>query len=117
MVIESVCTGADHDAREVDVFNFRGAFDEPAARRVAERILDLAGRGRRAFVIDLEGADDVEPRALTRIFSTCAQLEPDGGRISVVMDARLTVFGVEGREALYDVAVTRDDAVARILRP
>jgi hypothetical protein len=84
---------------------------------VAQRILDLTRYGRRAFVIDLAGADDVDPNARMPVFTVCAQLEPDGGRISVVMDSRLAVFAASGREALYDVAVTREDAVARILRP
>jgi len=117
MLLESVSTGNQDGAHEVDVFAVRGVFDEPAGRRVAQRIHDLARQGRHAFVIDLAGADDVDPSALAPVFSVCAELEPDGGRISVVMDSRLAVFGASGREALYDVAVTRQDAVARIFRP
>jgi hypothetical protein len=112
MLLETVSTGSDHGPREVDVFGVRGVFDEAAGRRVTQRILDLAGQGRRAFVIDLAGADDVDSSALTPVLTACARLEPDGGRISVVMDSRLTVFGAPGREALYDVAVTREDGRA-----
>jgi hypothetical protein len=117
MLLESVAAGNDDGAHDVDVFGVRGVFDEAAGTRVAQRIHDLARQGRHAFVIDLASADDVDPSALTPVFSVCAELEPDGGRISVVMDSRLAVFEASGREALYDVAVTRQDAVARISGP
>ena len=117
MLLESVSTGNDDGAREVDVFAVRGVFYEAAGSRVAQRIHDLARQGRHAFVIDLATADDVDPSALTPVFSECAELEADSGRISVVMDSRLAVFVASGREALYDIAVTRQDAVARIFRP
>jgi hypothetical protein len=114
MVLESV---TDRGTREVDVLAVRGRFDEAAGTCVAERILDLAEQGRQAFVLDLAAADDVDSEALKPVFGACARLEPGGGRVSVVMDSRMAVFGAVGREALHDIAVTREDAVARILRP
>jgi len=111
--MEATCT--EQGTRGVDVLVVDGSFDPAVGLRVARRILALADEGRRAFVVDLSAAT-VDPRAMIPLVRVARQLERSGVRISVVFDSLLAVFTAPGLEALYDVAVTREDAIDRVLR-
>ena len=92
------------------------AFTPTVGERLAHRIRLLAAAGDDAFVIDLVEVQAMDPRAMAALIGVARELRPAGGRVSVVFDPLLQVFCAEGLEDLYDVAVTRDDAVAGIVR-
>jgi hypothetical protein len=66
--------------------------------------------------VDLSTAEAVDPSAMTPLVRICVDLESSGVRVSVVLDSALAIFAVDGRDAFFDVAVTRQDAVARLSR-
>jgi hypothetical protein len=67
-------------------------------------------------VIELVEAHAMDPQAMAALIGVARELRPAGGRVSVVFDPLLQGFCAEGLEDLYDAAVTRDDAVAWIVR-
>lgn len=91
-------------------------FSPTIGERLAEHILGLAEAGEDAFVVDLVAVQAMDPRAILPLLSAARELRSGEGRVAVVFDPLLQVFAVEGLEDLYDVAVTREDAVARITR-
>lgn len=95
-------------AEGVALLGLHREVNPPKGERLAQRILELAAAGGRAFI---------DPRAMTPLLRAARRLRPEGVRVSVVFDTLLTVFTVEGLDELYDVAVTREDALARISRP
>jgi anti-anti-sigma regulatory factor len=102
---------ADHGVRVLAV---RGQFTQAVGERMAQRLLGLASAGGRDFVVDLVAVVAMDPQAMIPLLRASRQVRSDGGRISVVFDPLLQVFAVEGLEDLFDVAVTREDAVAGI---
>jgi hypothetical protein len=92
------------------------AFTPTVAERLAERISALAASGEDAFVIDLVEVQAMDPRAMASVIGVSRALRSAGSRVSVVFDPLLQLFCAEGLEDLYDVAVTREDAVAGIAR-
>ena len=67
-------------------------------------------------MIDLVAVEEMDPRAMLPLLRASRELRRLGGRVSVVFDPLLQVSAVKGLEDLYDVAVTRGDAVAGIAR-
>ena len=63
---------------------------------------------------DLVAVVAMDPRTMIPLLRASRQVHSDGGRISAVFDPLLQLFAVEGLEDLFDVAVTREDAVAGI---
>jgi len=104
-------------AEGVALLGLHREVNPPKGERLAQRILELAAAGGRAFIVDLSAVDALDPRAMTPLLRAARRLRPEGVRVSVVFDTLLTVFTVEGLNELYDVAVTREDALARISRP
>jgi hypothetical protein len=100
----------------VRVFAVSGEFTPAVSERLARRMSALAEAGEDAFVIDLVGAEPMDPRAMPPLLCAARELRPTGGRVSVVFDPLLQVFAVEGLEDLHDVAVTREDAIAGLAR-
>jgi hypothetical protein len=92
------------------------AFTPTVGERLAQRISALAAAGEDAFVIDLVEVEAMDPRAMASIIGVSRALRSAGRRVSVVFDPLLQLFCAEGLEDLYDVAVTREDAVAAIAR-
>jgi hypothetical protein len=101
---------------DVRVLAVSGAFTPAVADRLARRIVALAETAGDAFVIDLVAVERMDPRAMLPLLRTARELQPPGTRISVVFDSLLQVFAVQGLEDLYDVAVTREDAIAGLAR-
>jgi anti-anti-sigma regulatory factor len=99
---------------DVEVLGVAGLFDRIEAEQVRDRIIALAARGQRRFVVDLANVEAMAPQAMTPLLQAARRLQPDDGRVSVVFDPFLTVFAAEGLEDLFDVAVTREDALRRI---
>jgi anti-anti-sigma regulatory factor len=102
---------ADHG---VNVFAVRGELTRAIGERLARRVLALASSGEHAFVVDLAAVGAMDARAMIPLLRAARVVRPGGGRISVVFDPLLQVFAVDGLEDLFDVAVTREDAVAGI---
>ena len=102
---------ADHG---VNVFAVRGELTQAIGERLARRVLAFASRGEHAFVVDLAAVGAMDARAMIPLLRAARVVHPDGGRVSVVFDPLLQVFAVDGLEALFDLAVTREDAVAGI---
>jgi hypothetical protein len=100
----------------VRVLAVGGEFTPAAGERLAEHVLGLAEAGEDAFVIDLVAVEAMDPRAMVPILRAARELQSVAGRISVVFDPLLQVFAAEGLEDLYEVAVTREDALAGIRR-
>ncbi len=100
----------------VRVLAVGGDFSPAAGERLAAHIRGLAEAGEDAFVVDLVAVEAMDPRAMLPLLSAARELKSVDCRISVVFDPLLQVFAVEGLEDLYDVAVTREDAVAVIAR-
>jgi hypothetical protein len=100
----------------VRVLAIGGEFTPAAGEQLAKHILGLAKAGEDAFVIDLVTVEAMDPRSMVPVLRAARELESVDGRISVVFDPLLQVFAAEGLEDLYDVAVTREDAVAGIRR-
>lgn len=100
---------------EVEVLAVSGVFDRIQAGQLRDRIVALAHSGGRRFVVDLSRVEVMTPEMISPLREAARRLEPVGGRVSIVFDPLLTVFAAEGLEDLYDVAVTREDAVRRIL--
>ena len=98
------------------VFALRGPLDVPAGRCLARRIVELAEQGSRDFVIDLSTAEAVDPSAMESLVPICVDLESSRVRVSVVLASALAIFAADGRDAFFDVAVTREAAVARLSR-
>jgi ABC-type transporter Mla MlaB component len=98
----------------VNVFAVHGELTRAVAERLARRVLGLASSGEHAFVVDLAAVGAMDARAMIPLLRAARVVHPDGGRVSVVFDPLLQVFAVDGLEALFDVAVTREDAVAGI---
>jgi anti-anti-sigma factor len=91
-----------------------GEFDHERAIAIEQRIAELAARGVHRFVVDLSHVDAIAPEAVAPLLEAARRREPENGRVSVVFDPFLTVFAVDGLDDLFDVAVTRDDALRRI---
>ena len=106
----------EYPAISVRVLQVRPVFDAVAAERLARRIVYLAAGGERAIVVDLSGIEAVGAEAVAPLVAAARRVEADGVRISVVFDTLLQTFAMPGIEAFYDVAVTAQDAVARLAR-
>lgn len=100
----------------VRVLAVRGQFTQPVGERLARRVLGLAATGEHAFVVDLAAVEAMDAQAMTPLLLAAREVRSGGGRISVVFDPLLQVFAVDGLEDLFDVAVTREEAVAGIMR-
>lgn len=104
-------TEAAHEA-DVEVLGVTGLFDRVQAEQLRDRIITLAARGQRRFVVDLSDAEAMAPQAMTPLLEAARRLQPDHGRVSVVFDPDLTVFAAEtrglcGRNRLYADVGTR----------
>jgi anti-anti-sigma regulatory factor len=104
---------ADHGVRVLAV---HGQFTQPVGERLARRVLGLVATGERAFVVDLAAVGAMDAQAMIPVLRAAREVRSAGGRISVVFDPLLQVFAVNGLEDLFDVAVTREDAVAGIMQ-
>lgn len=100
--------------QDVDVFAVDGPFDGFEAQRVGDRIAALAARGERRFIVDLSNVTAMTPAAMAPLVDAARSIDVDDARISVIFDSSLTVFAADGLDALFDVAVTREDALTRI---
>jgi anti-anti-sigma regulatory factor len=106
----------EYPATSARVLQVRSVFDAVAGERLAQRIVYLAAGGQQAIVVDLSGIEAVGADAIAPLVAAARRLEADGVRISVVVDSSLQTFAMPGIEAFYDVAVTAQDAVARLAR-
>jgi anti-anti-sigma regulatory factor len=106
----------EYSATPARVLEVRPAFDAAAGQRLAQRIVELAAGGQRAVVVDLSGLETVGPDAIAPLVAAARRLETEGVRISVVFDSLLQVFAMPSVDAFFDVAVTAQDAVARLAR-
>lgn len=93
-----------------------GPLDQCVAQSLARRIIDLAHGGWRDFVLDLSAAQEPSPNAMDPLVWVARALGSRDVRVSVVFDPALIVFQAPGLDALFDVAVTREDAVDRLAR-
>jgi anti-anti-sigma factor len=109
--------GRTEEAREagVEVLTVGGAFDGIEAESLRDLITELAGQGERRFVVDLSHVTAMAPEAMAPLLDAASRIEGNDGRVSVIFDPFLTVFAADGLDALFDVAVTREDALRRIL--
>ena len=106
----------EYPATSARVLQVRSVFDAVAGERLAQRIVYLAAGGQQAIVVDLSGIEAVGADAIAPLVAAARRLEADGVRISVVVDSSLQTFAMPGIDAFYDVAVTAQDAVARLVR-
>ena len=116
MAVPTAVTWTEYSATHARVLEVRPVFDAGTGQRLAQRIVELAAGGQRAVVVDLSGLEAVGPDAIAPVVAAARRLEAEGVRISVVFDSLLQVFAMPGIDAFFDVAVTAQDAVARLAR-
>ena len=116
MTVPTAAAWTEYSATPARVLEVQPVFDAAAGARLAQRILELAADGQRAVVVDLSSVEAVGPDAIAPLFVAARRLEPEGVRISVVFDSLLQVFAMPDIDAFFDVAVTAQDAVARLAR-